>query len=162
MILTNCKINNDVIINSPKSIADDIAGLYSGTGVYMPNGISLGNYSGCVTPSGWESNLKTGASFVNISKVNDSIVNITFSGGPFSNNTFSNIKIKKNGTRINIGSGYSDVSSKFLSISFSNDSYIITNACLQGLPNYWGWSVLGDGKYSYQTHGHCDFTGTKQ
>lgn len=165
--LTNCKTNNDVVINNTKSIADNIAGLYSGTGKNMPNGILLGTYKGCVTPSGWESNLKTGASFVNISKVNDSIVNITFSGGPFSNDIYSNFKVKQNGNLISFTSKYSsvyfDVNSKFLSISMTTGSYTITNSCLQGLPYYVGEQDFIDlSTYIYITVGHIDFSGTKQ
>ena len=38
-----------------------------------------------------------------------------------------------------------------------------TNACLQGLPYYYGspQSLIPNNLYSYQTIGHIDFSGTK-
>tara|TARA_R110002033_G_scaffold162910_1_gene199773 strand:+ start:5059 stop:5868 length:810 start_codon:yes stop_codon:yes gene_type:complete len=142
--------------------ADKILGTYSGVGKRMPNGIILGNFSGCITPPNWDSNFITGATIVNISKVNDNTININLTGGPFTSSVYSNINITENNGIINFGFGNYSVVSKSLVISANTGSWINTNSCLQGLPYYYGWSALMNGVYSYQTIGHEDFTGTKQ
>lgn len=169
-ILTSCEDNNtDPSNNSDNknniSVSASITGIYSGSGKYMPQGINLGTFEGCVVPPGWEKNLLSGSALVNISIVTDSTVNITLSGGPFSTIKYTNVKATKVANSIDLNSGYIgyfDLDSKFLNLSISTGSYIKTNACLQGLPYYAGWSVLSDGNYSYQTIGHIDFAGNKQ
>jgi len=169
-ILTSCEDNNTDPSNnndnkSNVTVSATIAGTYSGTGKYMPQGIDLGTYKGCVVPVGWEKNLLSGSALVNISIITDSTINITLSGGPFSTIKYSNVKATKVAKTIDLNSGhvgYYDIDSKFLTLSILTGSYTKTNACLQGLPYYAGWSVLSDGNYFYQTIGHIDFTGNKQ
>lgn len=163
-ICANCR-KEDVVgdTNSQdKSPAGKIAGVFSGTGKKMPNGIFLGNYQGCVTPAGWDNNFITGNATARITKVDDNTINLTLTGGPFTNNTYSNIPVTESGGSIVWGSSYYDENSKLLNISYFNGSYISSNACLQGLPYYYGWSALSNGTYGYQTIGHLDFTGKKQ
>jgi hypothetical protein len=144
------------------ALADKISGLFSGSGKRMPQGVLLGTYTGCVAPTGWEKNLLSGSSNATITKVSDNMVSITLAGGPFTNNTFTNVTITENASIISFGFGTYNENSKFLSISAMTGSYISTGACLSGLPYYSGSSLLNNGSYTYQTIGHVDFTGTKQ
>lgn len=164
--LPGCKkdTNSSSGNNDKRSIADQIAGVFNGTGKVLPDGIFLGNYKGCVIPTGWESNFSAGTSNVNITKVSDTLITMSISGGPFSLSTYFNIPITHNGNRINFGFGYYDTNSRFLSFSRNTADVIYTPSpsCLQGMPYYSGGSILNDGNYGYYTHGRADFSGTKQ
>ncbi len=143
--------------------ADKISGPFSGSGKRMQQGLLLGAYTGCITPPGCEANLITGSGNATITKVTDSTINITLSGGPFTNNAFSRVPITENAGTITFAFGSYDENSKFLSISANTGTYLSTGACLTGLPYYSGWpSFTSVNVYTYQTIGHTDFTGTKQ
>jgi hypothetical protein len=160
----NASKDDDNNGNTTNSAADKISGAFNGTGKKLPDNVFLGNYKGCVTPPGWESNFITGPSVVNISRINDTTITLSLNGSPFPSYTYSNIPVAESGTRINFGFGYYDTNAKFLSISRNNANSVFTGspACLQGMPYYSGWSVLNDGNYAYTTHGRIDFSGTRQ
>lgn len=144
------------------TLAGKILGFFSGNGKRMPQGVSLGTYTGCVTPTGWEKNLLTGPANATVTRLTDTTVSITLADGPFINNTFTNVRITENGSIISFSVGSYNENSKLLSISANTGTYITTATCLSGLPYYSGWSALNNGTYTYQTIGHIDFTGTKQ
>lgn len=145
-----------------QSVADQISGIFYGTGKKMPQGIDLGLFKGCVTPTGWENNFVTGNSSVVVSKVNDNLVNLSFTAS-LNGVIYNNIKVVKNGNILNFGIGSYDINSKFLTISAMTGSYLSSYACLQGLPYFYGVQTIGTPSiYAYSTIGHIDFTGTKR
>lgn len=145
------------------SPAGKMAGTFNGMGKKMPGGIFLGNFNGCVTPPGWENNFQVGSSSATIAKLTDTTIAISLSGGVLSSTTYSNIRVTENGTMIDFLIGNYDSYTNLLLLSVKDGgSYITTNACLQGLPYYSGWSALSNGIYGYTTLGHIDFSGTKQ
>jgi hypothetical protein len=167
IFFTNCtpsdseQIDTEPVLKSP---TDKISGTYTGIGKKMPNGVYLGNFSGCVTPPNWESNFVTGSSIVTVTKVDDYAVNMKISGGAITTETYSNVAVTENNGNISFLFGnYNILSGSFIFSARTNDAgYITTNACLQGLPYYSGWSALINGVYGYSTIGHIDFAGTKQ
>jgi hypothetical protein len=158
-------INNSLPNNAPNiaSLADKISGTYSGIGKKMPNRVSLGSYTGCVTPPNWESNFVSGTSTVVVTKIDDINVNIKIFGGAITTEIYSPIALTESNSVIDFVFGTYNYNSGYFSFSrgTSDSSYITTNACLQGLPYYSGSSGLNDGVYTYSTIGHIDFTGTK-
>lgn len=147
-------------VSSP---ADKISRTYSGVGKKMPNRVSLGSYSGCITPTNWESNFVTGTSTVVVTKVDDNNISIKIYGGAIETEIYSPVPVTENNGIIDFIFGTYNYNSGYFSFSrgTSDSYYISTNACLQGLPYYSGYSGLNNGVYFYATIGHIDFTGTK-
>lgn len=156
--------NSSNTSSGDKSPAGLISGTYTGEGKVLPDNVFLGNYYGCVTPTGWENNFSKGQSTVVISKLTDSTIMISMSSSSFNNISRSGYKVINSNNVIDFGSGEFDINSGFLSFSINTANFIFVGspACTQGMPYYSGWSVLGDGNYGYTTHGRADFTGNKQ
>jgi len=145
------------------SPAGMMAGLFTGQGQYMPQGINLGSYKGCSAPAGWQDNLKKGNASVQVTKVDDNTIKISLKTGPFPGYVFDKVAVQKSGNTVSFASGAYDVDSKLLVMSSrtSKTSYLTTSACLVGLPYVAGWDALGTGSYNFQTIDHVDFQGTK-
>jgi hypothetical protein len=154
------------------SLAAQLAGTFSGTGKKILQNINLGKFSGCVAPTGWENNLKTGASGLNISASGDSSVHLVFSGGPFLASDSYTLPISKSGNSIILSPKFVepgvalnyDINAKSLTVSVNTAStyYVPANSCTLGLPYYFGeQSVPFDGTYVYLSIGHIEYAGSK-
>jgi len=168
--------------NTKKSAADLIAGIYTGDGKYLPDGVSLGNYTSCIVPPTLESTFKKGTATVNIIKLTDSTVKVIFSGTVFPTTTIAvwGVTLNNSNTEVSLSSGSFlgtllrsgsyDITTKFL--TFTNtlgtgDDYLIPGGsasdCKIGYPYYLGYDFRpSNGNYQYVTIRHLDFTGTKQ
>ena len=151
------------------SVADKIAGLYSGTGKYLPGGINLGNTLVCVAPpADYQSKYQSAPATVNITKLTDSSVTITLLTGPFPKDTYTALTVKESGNLIMFGSlGSYDNNTKALSFSgvAPNFSYSYIKACQIGLPYYYSSGVIlypNPDQIAHYTIKRYEFGGTKQ
>lgn len=178
---------NDVD-NSNKSLSDKIAGLYSGTGKYLPGNINLGNTIVCNSPAiDFNTLYQTSGASVNIIKITDSTVNIVMSSGPFPLDTYNDVLLKENGTtitfndslsiysssprvligKVEINSGYFDPVTNNISFSRQAPNFVYTydRNCYSGLPYYHSIPVpdpvTGLMVYSNSTNKRYVFNGNK-
>lgn len=147
--------------------ADKIAGMFSGTGKYLPGDISLGNTFACVAPPmDYQLKYQSGAATVNITKLTDSTITITLLTGPFPQDKYTSLIVKENGNVISLGSlGYYDTDTRALSFSGTapNFNYSYLKNCKTGLPYYYSTSAVPDpNQVAHFTIKRYEFGGVKQ
>lgn len=145
------------------SIAEKIAGSYTGIGKYLPGNINLGNTIVCIAPTlDYNSLYLDGAATINISKITDSTVKISLLSGPFPLETYDNILLKAVGNniefndslsvisrtlgvlaRIEKNTGFFDPATNNISFSRVAPNFPISYSisCYSGLPYYTSSSV---------------------
>jgi hypothetical protein len=166
--------NNLTKTTAPASLADQISGTFTGTGKNMPSAVIIGSsLNGCITPPELNNYLETGTAQLDISKVSDSTVRITFIGGPFTASESYLENITKSGNSIILRAGLPeealtyDISTKEISVGVDTPTYfdntlVFSSACQQGLPYYFGFLIIGTNKIDFESLGYAEFSGTKQ
>jgi len=179
-MLASCKNGNEPgpspnnkTANAAASIADMISGSFSGTGKKTSNEITnISSTSGClVNPPGIDNYISTGSAQLQITKVSDSTIDITFTGGPFTLPETHERRITKSGNLITVVGlpeeelTY-DTSTKQITAGMDSGDYfdnvILGAACTQGLPFYYGEQVFGGTQINYLTLAYAQFSGAKQ
>ena len=160
----------DRLIMPNVSAADKMAGLFNGTGKYLPGGINLGSTLACQSaPMDYQAKYQSGASSVNITKLTDSTVTISFLSGPYPVDKYSPVLIRESGNMISFGNlGFYDSNTGVLLVSgiAPNFSYSNIRACQVGIPFY--NSLMAPSQYprpdlvSYFTIKRYEFNGVKQ
>ena len=144
------------------SPASRISGTYKGIGKKMPNGVFLGSFSGCIEPINWEDHFIQGTFTVLVTRLENNSVKIKISGSSIPTEIYAPVAVSEDRGIIEFAYGSYDygIDSFELSKGIGN-SYNDTNACLRGMPYYYGLSASTNDFYSYSTLGHIDFTGSK-
>lgn len=169
--LVSCKkdnTSNNNGNNTNLSAADKIAGLFNGTGKYLPGGVDLGYTVVCSPPpTNYQTLYQTGTATINITKLTDSTVKIGLLSGPFPQDNYPEIKVTTNGNMIQFYQGYYDINTKVILFAGTapNYSFSYSANCKTGLPFY--SSALFPGPsgtpvYFNNTIKRYEFSGTKQ
>ncbi len=145
-----------------KSVAQTIAGKFTGNGKRMEGGIKLGVTRGCGLPVGWDSHLKSGDAVMNISALTDSTVQVNIVSAKFPQQNYR-LAVKKSGMNIRMGGnlGTYDTNTRFLSFRSGGS---IQSDC--NVSNYYLYSVcmitnLGT-ECSHTTTPVTEFSGTRE
>ncbi|HLK27907.1 MAG TPA: hypothetical protein VKT28_04955 [Puia sp.] len=185
--LYSCSKNKPSPAPTPaSSMADKIAGLYKGTGKYLPGNVDLGSTLICTAPAtDYNSLYQTSDASINIIKKSDSTVDIVMSSGPFPQDTYNGILLKADGNtivfndsilitsrsaglidKVQSNTGIYDDGTKTISFSriAPNFSFTFSTSCYNGLPYYTSFAVPVNGLMGYanNTIKRYDFSGTKQ